>query len=145
MSAVLPQEFELRPVGGVQVRNSRRELVYWFKGKDPESQPSFGICFCAPERADTPEKGRAVRKVFAVMIDWARRVGLPVFDAADLEKQIAIFLRELGAQSAAARREEEITVRVLELTTRRRVKLTLGVKPADAKNEWTVLPPTRVD
>jgi hypothetical protein len=143
MSTTQSDALELRPNGGLQVKNSRGELVFWFKGKDPEGMRGFALCYLAPEKADTTEKRDVVRQTFGVMCEWARKEGMPIFDAADLECQMHTFLREVGAPTGAER-TEDITLRVLEMTTGRRVKLTLSVKSA-GKNEWNVSPPKWFD
>jgi hypothetical protein len=140
MSAVSSQTFELRPAGGIQVKNSKGELIFWFKGKDPEGMQSFALCLLRPELADTPEKAEMIRATFAVIAEGARRARMPIFDAKDLERQMRKFIREMGSPRTAAQRTEDITVRVREMTSGRRLKLTLGVHPAD-KNGLTVLPP----
>jgi hypothetical protein len=134
--------FDLKPAGGLQLRNSKGELIFWLKGKDPEEQPSFVIAYVAPEKADSPEKAEIVRQTFAVIARWARRAGMPIFDAKDVDRQIRKFLRETGPPTTTAQRlsrSEDITVKVRELTSGRRIKLTLSVHPSE--NGLVFLPP----
>ena len=132
-AASSPQAFELRPAGGIQVKNSKGELIFWFKGKDPGGgMQSFALCLLRPKLADTPEKEDKVRQVFGAMCEWARHEGLPIFDARDLERQLRKFMAETATPSVgASARTEDITVQVREMTTGRRLKLTLGVRAAE--------------
>jgi hypothetical protein len=137
-------EFELKPVGGVLVRNRQGKVVLWFKGKDvePGEGQSFGLCVFHPELADDPRMKRDIGHVFRLMVAWGRNTGFPIFDSEDLDRQIKKFLNALGpAAVRAQRREEEITVRVKELCTGRRLPLTISMKPPEAHRQeaslWT--------
>ena len=133
-------EFELRPHGGIQLRNKKGELIFWLKAKDPEDHPSFAICYFAPEKADTHKKGEIVTQTFAAMREWARRASMIIFDARDLDTQIRKFMKETWVQSTAgANRTEDITVKCRDMATGRIARLTLGVT-RPAKGDLTVHP-----
>jgi hypothetical protein len=136
-------EFELRPVGGVRVRNRQGRTVFWFKGKDPsDGSMSFALCTFRPELADNPKMERNVRRVFRVMLAMARKGHFPIFDAQDLDCEMREFLGDVGATALKGqRREEEITLHVKELSTGRRLPLTIAMKPPEAHRQeaslWT--------
>jgi hypothetical protein len=135
-------EFELKPVGGVLVRNRQGKVVLWFKGKDiePGEGQSFGLCMFHPELADDLKMKMDVGRVFRLMVVWGRKTGFPIFDSDDLDRQVKKFLDALGpAAVKAQRREEDITVRVREFTTGRRLNLTLAMKPPDAYRKEPLL------
>jgi len=119
--------FELKPVGGVLVKNRQGKVVLWFKGKDPElgEGQSFALCIFKPELADNGKMEGDIRRVFKLMVEWARNQRLPIFDSQDLDRQMKRFLGEIGpVPLKKQRREEEITLHVREFTTQRRLPLT---------------------
>jgi hypothetical protein len=133
-------EFDLRPVGGVWVKNSRGQTVFWFKGKDPDEGPSFALCTFKPELADDPKMEKDVRHVFRVMLLMARKGHFPIFDAEDLDVEMKKFLEGFDpADLRKQKREEEVTLQVKELSSGRRLPLTIAMKPPEAYRStlWT--------
>ena len=78
---------------------------------------------------------RDVRRVYRVMLAMARKGSFPIFDAEDLDAEMKKFLQQFDPADLRLRkqkREEDITLRVKELSTGRRLPLTIAMKPPDA-------------
>lgn len=115
------------------IRNKRGEVVFWFKGKDQDGGVSFGLCVFRPELADDLRIEKNLRHAFRQMLAWARSQRFPIFDAEDLDVEVKKFLKEFdAAELRKQRREEEVTLRVREFCTGRRLPLTVAMKPPEA-------------
>lgn len=138
------RSLELKPVGGVLLKNQKGQIVFWLKGKDADNSPPFALCAFYPERADTPTMAEGLKQLFEVTLEMARTINLTIFDSTDVDRQIKRFIREAGGPAALTKRTEEITVLVRDLATKKRMKLTLSVKPAktvpSTQNRESLLP-----
>jgi hypothetical protein len=123
---------ELKPVGGVIVRNKKGEIVGWFKGKDPEGGQSFALCLFRPELADTPAMRVGLERAFQAIREAAAKNGLPLFDMADFEEQLRRTFEELGVgakEYVKSRRTEDLTFKLTDLATGRKVDVVFGLHP----------------
>jgi hypothetical protein len=124
---------ELKPVGGVFVRNRNKQVVFWLKGKDPVGQRSFALCLFRPELADDDKMRGELELAFGEVKRVAARLGLPLFDMRDFEAEMARTFTELGVgaeEYVRSRRVEDLTFNVTDLVSGRKVKLTMGMRPA---------------
>lgn len=130
---------ELKPVGGVVVRNKKKQIVGWFKGKDnPEEGRSFALCLFRPELADSPAMRAGLEQTFQAIREAAARNGLPLFDMVDFEEQLRRTFDELGVgakQYVKSQRTEDLTFALTDLATGKKVDVTFGVRPVKRKRK----------
>jgi hypothetical protein len=117
------------PIGGVQVRNKRGQVILWFKGKDPESGSSYGLCMYRPKLAD-PEMRKMLPTAFETCKAIARMIGLPLYNIDEVDREVAKMLKELGPNHKLAR-SEDVTVPVTDLVSGRPHKLTIALHPPE--------------
>ena len=110
------------------VRNRAGRVVIWLKGKDSGDAPSFALCLFKPELADSPEMRRQLEAAFKEIKAMARELGLPLFDAAELEAQMRLYL----GKNPQAPVGQEFPVFLTDLATGRRGRLTMKVHPPEA-------------
>jgi hypothetical protein len=123
---------ELKPVGGVVVRNKKGQIVGWFKGKDPEGGASFALCLFRPELSDTPAMRVGLEETFRAIKEAAAKNGLPLFDMEDFERQLKKTFDELGVgakEYVKSRRSEDLTFKLTDLATGKRVDVVFGLRP----------------
>jgi hypothetical protein len=126
------EKLSFKPVGGVLLRNRKREVVFWFKGKD-EVGGSYGLCLFRPELADSAGMRLALKQAFRVIRAGAAKVGLPIFDMADFEAEAVRAFGELGVgvrEYVRSSRVEDMTFKVTDLVSGRKVDVTFGIRPA---------------
>ena len=109
------------------MKNRKGETVLWLKGKDSDG-PSFALVLYRPELADDAKMRRDLETVFTKIKEAARRLGLPLFDAGELEAQLKVFLGD-DPQAAVGR---EFPVRLTDLVSGRRGWLTVGARLPEA-------------
>ena len=125
---------ELKPVGGVLLKNKRGQVVFWFKAKD-ELGRSFGLCLFRPELADTPAMRVGLEQAFRAFKEMAASVSLPIFDMEDFEAELRKAFGELGVgaeEYVRFRRVEDMTFTLTDLVSEKRVEVVFGlhsVKP----------------
>lgn len=127
---------ELKPVGGVAVRNKKGQIVGWFKGKDPEGGQSFALCLFRPELADTPAMRVGLEQTFGAIREAAARSGLPLFDMADFESEVRRTFDELGVgakEYVKSLRTEDLTFKLRDLATGKKVDVVFGLRPVKPK------------
>ncbi len=117
------------PIGGVQVRNKRGQIVLWFKGKDPEDGSSYGLFMYRPELAD-PEMREALPTAFEACKAIARMMGLPLYNIDEVDREVAKMLKELGPDHKPAR-SEDVTIPVKDLVSGKPHKLTIALHPLE--------------
>lgn len=123
---------ELKPVGGVVVRNKKGQIVGWFKGKDPEGGQSFALCLFRPDLADTPAMRLGLEQTFQAIKETAAQNELPLFDMSDFEDQLRRTFEELGVgakEYVKSGRVEDMTFKLTDLATGKKVDVTFGVRP----------------
>ena len=123
---------ELKPVGGVVVRNKKGQVVGWFKGKDPEGGRSFALCLFRPELADSPAMRVGLEQTFQAIREVAARNGLPLFDMEDFEAQLKRTFDELGVgakEYVKSRRTEDLTFKLTDLATGKKCDVVFGLRP----------------
>ena len=126
----------LKPVGGVVVRNKKKQIVGWFKGKDPEGGRSFALCLFRPELADTPAMRVGLEQTLQAIKEAAARNGLPLFDMADFESEMRRTFEELGVgakEYVNSRRTEDLTFKLTDLATGKKVDVVFGLHPVRPK------------
>lgn len=129
---------ELKPVGGVVVRNKKGEIVGWFKGKDPEGGRSFALCLFRPELADTPAMRTGLEQTFQAIKEAAAQNGLPLFDMSGFEEQLRKTFDELGVgakEFVKSRRTEDLTFKLTDLATGKKVDVVFGLHPAKPRRK----------
>lgn len=129
---VSAEDLQLKPAGGVQVKNARGEVVMWFKAKDPEGSRSFGLALFRPELADGEEMRKSLESAFRELLGWARLVGFPVYDMREFEGEVRRTFSELGAdvqEYVRSRRVEDLTFRLTDLVSGRKVDVVFGLRP----------------
>lgn len=129
---------ELKPVGGVFVRNRNKQVVFWLKGKDPEGQRSFALCLFRPELADNGKMRGELELAFGEVKRVAERLGLPLFDMRDFEGEMARTFTELGVgaeEYVKSRRTEDLTFKLTDLATGKKVDVVFGLHPAKPRHK----------
>jgi hypothetical protein len=132
------ERLDLRPVGGVHLRNKKGATLLWFKGKDPEGHRPFGLCSFHPDRADSDEQRRALEGAFHEIVRMARMLGMPLFDMSEFEEQLKQTFDELGVavvEYVKSERVEDLTFRLTNLTTGAKDEVVFGVHPAKPKRK----------
>jgi hypothetical protein len=130
------EALDLRPVGGVHLRDKRGQTLLWFKGKDPEGQRSFGLCSFHPERAENEKQRGELEDVFREIVSMARVLGMPLFDMTEFEAELKQMFTDLGvgaAEYVKSKRVEDMTFRLTNLVTGRKEEVVFGVHPARPK------------
>jgi hypothetical protein len=121
-----------KPVGGMVLRNRKNEVVGWVKGKDPDGGQSFALCLFRPELADSQEMRTGLEDALRMLKEFAARAGFPLFDMADFESEMRRTFDELGVnpeEYVRYRRTEDMTFRLMDLATGRRVEVVFGMRP----------------
>lgn len=134
----MSEKLDLRPVGGVHLRNRKGETLLWFKGKDPEGQRAFGLCSFHPDRAESAERRRELEDAFREIVRMARVLGMPLFDMTEFEVQLKQTFDELGVgavEYVKSRRTEDMTFRLTDLTCGKKSEVTFGVRPAKPRRK----------
>lgn len=117
------------PVGGVQVRNKRGQVVLWFKGKNPEAASSYALCLYRPELAD-PDMKASLPVAFEAAKAIASRLGLPLYNIDEVDREVAKMLREFGPNHRVTH-SEDITIPVTDLVSGKPHKLTIALHPPE--------------
>ena len=128
----------LKPVGGVFVRNRNKQVVFWLKGKDPEGKRSFALCLFRPELADDGKMRGELELAFGELKRGADRLGLPLFDMRDFEAEMARTFTELGVgaeEYVKSRRTEDLTFKLTDLATGKKVDVVFGLHPAKPRRK----------
>jgi hypothetical protein len=115
-------------VGGVLICNKKGQIVLWFKGKDPDDAPSFALCLYWSDLVDDMRMRRQLGAAFSEIKEVAKELGLPLFNAAELEAQMQLLLGK-DSRSAIG---QEFQVFLTDLVTGRRGRLTIKVHPPEA-------------
>jgi hypothetical protein len=114
------------------LRNRKNEIVGWVKGKDPDGGQSFALCFFRPELADSLEMRAGLEDALRMLKEFAARAGFPLFDMADFESEMRRTFDELGVspeEYVRSHRTEDMTFRLRDLATGRRVEVVFGLRP----------------
>jgi len=133
---VSEEGLSLKPVGGVFVRNRNKQVVFWLKGKDPEGQRSFALCLFRPELADDGKMRSGLELAFGELKRVAERLGLPLFDMTDFESELRKTFTELGVgaeEYVKSRRTEDLTFKLRDLATGKKVDVVFGLHPVKPK------------
>lgn len=135
---------ELKPVGGVFVRNRNKQVVFWLKGKDPEGKRSFAVCLFRPELADDDRMRGELELAFGELKRVALGLGLLLFDMRDFEAEMARTFTELGVgaeEYVKSRRTEDLTFKLTDLATGKKVDVTFGLHPVRQRRKKRGEPP----
>jgi hypothetical protein len=133
------EDFELRPHGGLTVRNRAGDVVFWFKLKEAEFGPYYALAIFRLERADSEEKRRVVDRTFAVMRSWAAAHGVSIYNAEDLNDQVGRYMALRAELPPTDSHPLAVTVSVEDLVTGRRLPLRVEIQPVPGG--FTVMPP----
>lgn len=132
---VSEEGLSLKPVGGVLLKNKRGQVVFWFKVKD-EPGRSFGLCLFRPELADSPAMRSGLEQAFEAFKEMAASAGLPIFDMEVFEAELKKTFGELGVgakEYVRSRRTEDLTFRLPDLVSGKKVGVVFGLHPAKPK------------
>jgi hypothetical protein len=129
MSAVSSNSIELKPAGGVHVKNARGETVFWFKAKQKPGERTFAICLFRPQLCDSARERRRVKAAFHSLLKWARLVRVDVYDMEEFEREAREMWGELGAEGKPRARAENVTFVLPELTSGERRQVTFTLRP----------------
>jgi hypothetical protein len=136
--ALKREALDLRPVGGVHLKDKQGRTLLWFKGKDPEGQRSFGLCSFHPERAESVEQRQELEVVFREIVTMAKMLGMPLFDMTEFEAELRQTFDELGvgaAEYVKSRRVEDMTFRLTNLATGEKQEVVFGVHPVKPRRK----------
>jgi hypothetical protein len=120
------------------LRNRKKQIVGWFKGKDPEGGASFALCLFRPELADSPVMRAALEETFRLLKEVAAREGFPMFDMSDFESELRRTFGELGVgaeEYVKSQRTEDLTFKLTDLATGKKVDVVFGLHPAKPRRK----------
>jgi hypothetical protein len=120
------------------LRNRRGQVVLWLKGRDPEVGRSFGLCLYRPELADSPAMRHELEVVFGKIKQLAAVLEMQLFDMQDFEAEVTRTFRELGVdikEYVCSRRVEDLTFKLTDLVSGKKVDVVFGIHPARPKRK----------
>jgi hypothetical protein len=133
------EALDLKPVGGVLLRNRRKQVVFWFKGKGNQTGGrNFALCVYRPELADSPEMRREMEVVFGKVQRLAEISRMQLFDMDDFESELRQTFNELGVgarEYVRSRRTEDVTFKLTDLVSGRKVDVVFGITPVKPKRK----------
>lgn len=128
----MAEALDLKPVGGVLLRNRRKQVVFWFKGKDNQAGGggrNFALCLYRPGLADSPEMRREMEVMFGKVKRLAEILEMQLFDMEDFETELKRTFGELGVES------QDVTFVLRDIVSGRKVPVTFGITPAKPKRK----------